>query len=231
MDLFFDWFAQLGDRFYLAFFEAGRWKLYLSGLGNTLSITLGAICISTVLGMILCLMKISNYRVLRGPAKAYIDIIRGIPVVVQLMIIYFVVLATWTNKTAVGIIAFGLNSAAYTAEIFRSGINAVDPGQMEAGRSLGLNQVQTMRNIIFPQALKNCLPTYASEFIVLVKETAVVGYIGMTDLTKAYSTVQSRTMDAMPPLIIIAVIYFVITKTLSVIFAHMERRLRESDRR
>lgn len=231
MDLFFDWFAQLGDRFYLAFFEASRWKLYLSGLGNTLSITLGAICISTVLGMILCLMKISSYRVLRGPAKAYIDIIRGIPVVVQLMIIYFVVLASWTNKTAVGIIAFGLNSAAYTAEIFRSGINAVDPGQMEAGRSLGLNQVQTMWNIIFPQALKNCLPTYASEFIVLVKETAVVGYIGMTDLTKAYSTVQSRTMDAMPPLVIIAVIYFAITKTLSVIFAHMERRLRESDRR
>lgn len=231
MDLFFDWFAQLGDRFYLAFFEANRWKLYLSGLGNTLSITLGAICISTVLGMILCLMKISRYRVLRGPAKAYIDIIRGIPVVVQLMIIYFVVLASWTNKTAVGIIAFGLNSAAYTAEIFRSGINAVDPGQMEAGRSLGLNHVQTMWNIIFPQGIKNCLPTYASEFIVLVKETAVVGYIGMTDLTKAYSTVQSRTMDPLPPLVIIAVVYFIITKTLSVIFAHMERRLRESDRR
>jgi len=231
VDLFFDWFAQLGDRFYLAFFEANRWKLYLSGLGNTLSITLGAICISTVLGMILCLMKISRYRVLRGPAKAYIDIIRGIPVVVQLMIIYFVVLASWTNKTAVGIIAFGLNSAAYTAEIFRSGINAVDPGQMEAGRSLGLNHVQTMWNIIFPQGIKNCLPTYASEFIVLVKETAVVGYIGMTDLTKAYSTVQSRTMDPLPPLVIIAVVYFIITKTLSVIFAHMERRLRESDRR
>lgn len=230
MNLFFEWFMQLGERFYRAFFEADRWKLYLSGLGNTLSITLGAICISTVLGMVLCLMKISNYRILRGPSKAYIDIIRGIPVVVQLMIIYFVVLATWTNKTAVAIIAFGLNSAAYTAEIFRSGINAVDPGQMEAGRSLGLTKVQTMWHIIFPQGIKNCLPTYASEFIVLVKETAVVGYIGMTDLTKAYSTVQSRTMDAMPPLIIIAVIYFIITKVLSTIFAYMERRLRESDR-
>ena len=231
MNLFFEWFMQLGERFYRAFFEADRWKLYLSGLGNTLSITLGAICISTVLGMVLCLMKISNYRILRGPSKAYIDIIRGSPVVVQLMIIYFVVLATLTNKTAVAIIAFGLNSAAYTAEIFRSGINAVDPGQMEAGRSLGLTKVQTMWHIIFPQGIKNCLPTYASEFIVLVKETAVVGYIGMTDLTKAYSTVQSRTMDAMPPLIIIAVIYFIITKVLSTIFAYMERRLRESDRR
>ena len=214
MELFLQELAKLGDRFYLAFVAADRWKLYLSGLGNTLAITLGAICISTVLGMLLCLMKISRYRILRGPAKAYIDVIRGIPVVVQLMFIYFVVLVTWTNKTAVGIIAFGLNSAAYTA-----------------GRSLGLTHGQTMWSIIFPQGIKNCLPTYASEFIVLVKETAVVGYIGMTDLTKAYSTVQSRTMDAMPPLIIIAVVYFCITKVLSVIFAKMERRLRESDRR
>ena len=197
MELFLQELAKLGDRFYLAFVAADRWKLYLSGLGNTLAITLGAICISTVLGMLLCLMKISRYRILRGPAKAYIDVIRGIPVVVQLMFIYFVVLVTWTNKTSVGIIAFGLNSAAYTAEIFRSGILAVDKGQMEAGRSLGLTHGQTMWSIIFPQGIKNCLPTYASEFIVLVKETAVVGYIGMTDLTKAYSTVQSRTMDAM----------------------------------
>lgn len=231
MDMLWNWLVQLGDRFYTAFVAADRWKLYLSGLGNTLSITLGAICISTVLGMLLCLMKISRHRVLRAPAKAYIDIIRGIPVVVQLMIIYFVVLAAWTNKTAVGIIAFAINSAAYTAEIFRSGINSVDSGQMEAGRSLGLTQTQTMWQIIFPQAIKNCLPTYTSEFIVLVKETAVVGYIGMTDLTKAYSTVQSRTMDPLPPLLIIAVVYFIITKILSIIFSRMERRLRESDRR
>lgn len=231
MDILWNWLVQLGDRFYTAFIAADRWKLYLSGLGNTLSITLGAICISTILGMLLCLMKISRHRVLRAPAKAYIDIIRGIPVVVQLMIIYFVVLASWTNKTAVGIIAFAINSAAYTAEIFRSGINSVDSGQMEAGRSLGLTQTQTMWHIIFPQAIKNCLPTYTSEFIVLVKETAVVGYIGMTDLTKAYSTVQSRTMDPLPPLLIIAVVYFIITKILSIIFSHMERRLRESDRR
>lgn len=231
MDMLWNWLIQLGDRFYTAFFAADRWKLYLSGLGNTLSITLGAICISTVLGMLLCLMKISRHKVLRAPAKAYIDIIRGIPVVVQLMIIYFVVLASWTNKTAVGIIAFAINSAAYTAEIFRSGINSVDSGQMEAGRSLGLSNTQTMWHIIFPQAIKNCLPTYTSEFIVLVKETAVVGYIGMTDLTKAYSTVQSRTMDPLPPLLIIAVVYFIITKILSIVFSYMERRLRESDRR
>lgn len=231
MEVFLQKLSELGDRFYLALIAADRWKLYLSGLGNTLAITAGAICISTVLGMLFCLMKMSNHKILRIPATVYIDVVRGIPVVVQLMFIYFVVLVTWTNKTAVGIIAFGLNSAAYTAEIFRSGIMAVDSGQMEAGRSLGLTGSQTMWNIIFPQGIKNCLPTYASEFIVLVKETAVVGYIGMTDLTKAYSTIQSRTMDAMPPLIIIAVVYFCITKILSIIFARMERRLRQSDRR
>lgn len=182
--------------------------------------------------MVLCLMRLSRHRILRGPATAYIDIIRGIPVVVQLLIMYNVVLLNVTdNKTLVAIIAFGLNSSAYMAEIYRSGINAVDPGQMEAGRSLGLTKVQTMWHIIFPQAIKNCLPTYTSEFIVLVKETAVVGYIALVDLTKVYSSVQSLTYDAAAPLFIIAVAYFAITKTLSIIFGCMERRLRESDRR
>ncbi|EDN00616.1 hypothetical protein BACCAP_01382 [Pseudoflavonifractor capillosus ATCC 29799] len=182
--------------------------------------------------MVLCLMRLSRHRILRGPATAYIDIIRGIPVVVQLLIMYNVVLLNVTdNKTLVAIIAFGLNSSAYMAEIYRSGINAVDPGQMEAGRSLGLSRAQTMWHIIFPQAIKNCLPTYTSEFIVLVKETAVVGYIALVDLTKVYSSVQSLTYDAAAPLFIIAVAYFAITKTLSIIFGYMERRLRESDRR
>ena len=198
----------------------------------TLGITLGAICISTVLGMVLCLMKMSRHRILRWPAQAYIDIIRGIPVVVQLLIMYNVVLLNVTdNKMVVAVIAFGLNSSAYMAEIYRSGINAVDPGQMEAGRSLGLSKVQTMWSVIFPQALKNCLPTYTSEFIVLVKETAVVGYIALTDLTKVYSAIQSKTYDAFGPLFIIAVAYFCITKVLSIVFSKMERRLRESDRR
>ena len=159
-----------GDKLYQAFLVEDRWRLYLDGLGVTLGITLGAICISTVLGMVLCLMKMSRHRILRWPAQAYIDIIRGIPVVVQLLIMYNVVLLNVTdNKMVVAVIAFGLNSSAYMAEIYRSGINAVDPGQMEAGRSLGLSKVQTMWSVIFPQALKNCLPTYTSEFIVLVK--------------------------------------------------------------
>ncbi|MEG2176036.1 MAG: amino acid ABC transporter permease [Oscillibacter sp.] len=231
MDGIIAFWTDIGNKFYQAFFYADRWQLYLSGLGQTLSITAGAICISTLLGMVLCLMKLSKHRILRAPAQAYIDVIRGIPVMVQLLIIYFVILSSWTNKLAVAIIAFAINSTAYVAEIFRSGIASVDQGQMEAGRSLGLSRFQTMRFIIFPQGIKNCLPTYASEFIVLVKETAVVGYIGMQDLTKAYSIVQSRTMDAMAPLLIIAVIYFIITTTLSKLFAAMERRLRASDQR
>lgn len=220
-------FAQ---KLYQAFLYEGRWQLYLTGLGRTLTITLGAICISTVLGMVLCLMKISDHKLIRWPAQLYIDVIRGIPVMVQLLLFAFVILK-WRNKVAVAVIAFGLNSAAYVAEIYRSGINAVDPGQMEAGRSLGMTKWQTLCQIIFPQAIKNCLPTYASEFIVLVKETAVVGYIGLMDLTMAYSTIQSRTMDASAPLLIIAVIYFIITTSLSKLFGVMERRLRESDRR
>lgn len=222
----------MGTKLYQAFIFEDRWRLYLDGLGVTLGITLGAICISTVLGMVLCLMKLSKYKILRWPAQAYIDIIRGIPVVVQLLIMYNVILLDVTdNKMIVAVVAFGLNSSAYMAEIYRSGINAVDPGQMEAGRSLGLSKAQTMWSIIFPQAIKNCLPTYTSEFIVLVKETAVVGYIALTDLTKVYSAIQSKTYDAFGPLLIIAVAYFCITKVLSIIFARMERRLRTSDRR
>ena len=222
----------MGTKLYQAFIFEDRWRLYLDGLGVTLGITLGAICISTVLGMVLCLMKLSKYKILRWPAQAYIDIIRGIPVVVQLLIMYNVILLDVTdNKMIVAVVAFGLNSSAYMAEIYRSGINAVDPGQMEAGRSLGLSKAQTMWSIIFPQAIKNCLPTYTSEFIVLVKETAVVGYIALTDLTKVYSAIQSKTFDAFGPLLIIAVAYFCITKVLSIIFAQMERRLRQSDRR
>ena len=227
-----NWFASFGDKLFKAFLYEDRWKFYLDGLGVTISITLGAIIISTVFGMVLCLMKLSKRKLLHVPAAVYIDIIRGIPMVVQLLIMYNVILLHVTdNKMIVAILAFGLNSSAYMAEIYRSGINAVDKGQTEAGRSLGLNQAQTMWHIIFPQALKNCLPTYTSEFIVLVKETAVVGYIAMVDLTKVYSSIQSKTYDAAGPLFIIAVMYFCITKVLAILFAHMERRLQSSDRR
>ncbi|MEG1072853.1 MAG: amino acid ABC transporter permease [Oscillospiraceae bacterium] len=220
------------EKFYAAFFEADRWMWYLQGLGNTLLITLGAIAIGTVLGAILCLMKSSDHKLLSVPSRIYIDVIRGTPVMVQLLVMSLVVFTSRdANKLLVAILAFGMNSGAYVAEIFRSGIASVDAGQMEAGRSLGLSKAKTMQKIIFPQAIKNCLPTYASEFIVLVKETAVAGTIGIMDLTKVYSTVQSRTYDATAPLLIIVVMYFAVTKLLSILFAYMERRLRESDKR
>lgn len=222
----------LGEKFYAALIEGNRWQMYVSGLGNTLIITTGAIFIGTVLGMVICLMNLSKSRLLRWPAQIYIDVIRGIPVVVQLLIMYLVVFTSRdSNPILVAIIAFGINSGAYVAEIFRTGINSVDPGQMEAGRSLGLSKWKTMRYVVLPQAIKTCLPTYASEFIVLVKETAVAGYVGIQDLTKVYSTIQSRTYDALAPLCIIAVIYLLITTVLSKVFGHMERRMRESDRR
>ena len=221
MELFLQELAKLGDRFYLAFVAADRWKLYLSGLGNTLAITLGAICISTVLGMLLCLMKISRYRILRGPAKAYIDVIRGIPVVVQLMFIYFVVLVTWTNKTAVGIIAFGLNSAAYTAEIFRSGIQGIPNGQREAARVLGYNRTQTFFKIIFPQMCKRVLPPVTNEVITLVKDTSlafVLAYTEMFTIAKQVAAAQANIL----PLFVAGVFYYIFNLLVAGIMGKIE---------
>ena len=216
------------------------WMLFMQGLGITLLLSLIIVIVGTLLGFLLAMFRLSNWKIakirpLNTVAGIYVEIVRGTPMLLQLYFFYFMLPMAFPkmnlSPVVCATVALCLNSAAYVSEVIRSGIQAVDKGQMEAGRSLGLTHGQTMWSIIFPQGIKNCLPTYASEFIVLVKETAVVGYIGMTDLTKAYSTVQSRTMDAMPPLIIIAVVYFCITKVLSVIFAKMERRLRESDRR
>ncbi|MDL2232077.1 amino acid ABC transporter permease [Ruminococcaceae bacterium OttesenSCG-928-L11] len=224
------------DKFYQAFFASQRYLLYLEGLGITLAITACSIVLGTVLGIVASLMKLSEWKIgrLKLPqliATVYIDVIRGTPVMVQLLIMYMVVFTSpSTSKVFVSIMAFGINSGAYIAEIIRAGIMAVDPGQMEAGRSLGLSKGQTMQHIILPQAVKNILPTYANEFIVLIKETAVVGYIGLQDLTKMSSTITSRTYEAMMPLLIIAAIYLMLTMGLSRLFGWMERRLRRSDR-
>lgn len=227
-----DWLLAVEEKLYQGIIAGDRWKLYLMGLGTTLEITLGAIILGTVLGVVFCLMKISSNRGLNFIAKLYIDVIRGTPAVVQLMIMYFVILSSPnTSRLLAAILSFGINSGAYVAEIIRSGINAVDSGQMEAGRSLGLSRGKTMRFVILPQALKNCLPTYASEFIVLIKETAIVGYIGLQDLTKMSSTIISRTYEALVPLLTVAAIYLVMTLGLSALFAHFERRLNVSDRR
>lgn len=209
---------------------ADRWKQLLGGLGVTLEITLAAILIGTVLGVILAFMKMSSWKWLRVPAKVYIEIIRGTPTTVQLLIMYMGVFATVSApKWIIASLAFGMNSAAYVAEIVRGGVESVDQGQVEAGRSLGLSKMQTTMRIVLPQAIKIALPTYTSEFIVLLKETSIAGYIAMEDLTKVASMITSRTFNAWFPLLTAALLYFVMTFTLAKIFGCLERRLRKSD--
>ncbi|MDL2295047.1 amino acid ABC transporter permease [Ruminococcaceae bacterium OttesenSCG-928-D13] len=218
------------DKLYQALIANNRYMLYLEGLGVTMLVTVGAIVLGTVLGCVAALLRTAEAKPPRFLAQVYIDVIRGTPVMVQLLIFYMVIFtAPNTSKVLVSIVAFGINSGAYVAEIIRGGIASVDPGQMEAGRSLGLSKGQTMWHVILPQAVKNALPAYANEFIVLIKETAVVGYIGLQDLTKISSTIISRTYEAMAPLLIIAAVYLALTMGLSRLFARMERRLRRDD--
>ena len=225
------------DDLYRNFIYDDRWLLLLKGLGVTLEITFFAIILGTVLGVTLALMRLSKTRVLKVRiferlATFYITIIRGTPTMVQLLLIYYVVFAAIdVDKVIVAIIAFGLNSAAYVAEIIRAGILAVDRGQMEAGRSLGLSYSKTMLHIIMPQAVKNILPAYTSEFIVLIKETAIVGYISLNDLTRAGDFIRSRTFSALLPLLAVAVVYLLLTSLLAKLFGLLERRMRKSDLR
>lgn len=224
------WFIGFGDSFYQNIIAQNRYMLLLNGLVVTLELTAGAIAIGTILGIIACMFKLSSSKILNFIANIYLTIIRGTPTVVQIMIIYFVILAdVHMPKIFVGIIAFGINSGAYITEIIRAGIMAVDHGQMEAGRSLGLTKGQTMARIIMPQAIKNILPTYTNEFIVLIKETSVAGWIAMEDLTKAADVIRSRTFDAFFPLVSAAMIYLILTMTFAKLFSLLERKLRESD--
>ena len=233
-------FAKAGrrfaDEFYLNFIKDSRWKYLTDGLGNTLIITMGALILGIALGFLLALVRTTHDKTgklgfLNGLARLYLTVIRGTPVVVQLMIIYFVVFASVRiNPVVVAIIAFGLNSAAYVAEIFRSGIMSIDPGQMEAGRSLGLNYNQTMWKIIMPQAVKNVLPALGNEMITLLKETSVSGYIALRDLTKGGDIIQGRTYSAYMPLLAVAAIYLIIVLILQALVGRLERRLAKSDR-
>ncbi len=224
--------SAFGEAFYKTFIEGNRWMMLVNGLKVTAIITLLAMLIGTILGILLALMKISRVKILRGISGLYIDIIRGTPLVVQLLIIYFVVFASVDiSKTFVAVVAFGLNGGAYIAEIIRAGILGVDKGQFEAGRSLGLTHTQTMARIIMPQAIKNILPTYANEFIVMVKETAVAGYIAIEDLTKAGDMIRGSTYEAFLPLLAVALIYLLINWPLSKLFKRVEERMRKSDTR
>lgn len=232
-----DMFQDFQERFYLNFIEDDRWEYLLNGLQTTLTVTFFAVLIGIAIGFLVAIIRATNERtgklkLLNAICKIYLTVIRGTPVVVQLLIIYFVIFGSVViDKTLVAILAFGLNSGAYVAEIIRSGIMSVDNGQFEAGRSLGLGYTQTMIYIILPQALKNVLPALGNEFIVLLKETSVAGYIALEDLTKGGDIIRSRTYDAFMPLIAVAVIYLAMVLIFSKLLSILERRLRSSERR
>ncbi|MEE0944847.1 MAG: amino acid ABC transporter permease [Clostridia bacterium] len=228
------WFDSVGawiyDGIYSTFIVDGRWVWFLNGIKNTLLISLFSVLLGMVLGLVTALFRLSNSKVLKAIGGTYVDVIRGTPTMVQLLIIYYVIFAPVPiPKMLVGIIAFGINSGAYIAEIVRGGILSVNKGQTEAGRSLGLTNAQTMTFIIIPQAVKNILPALANEFIVLIKETAVIGMVDNLDLVGAAKKVQSRTYDYFWPLISIAVIYYVVIKFLSILLNRFEASLRKSD--
>jgi polar amino acid transport system permease protein/polar amino acid transport system substrate-binding protein len=226
----------LSERFTAAFITGDRWKLYISGLGITLEIALFAGLLGVIIGTILALMKLTTTEDGRPTiwshiASVYIDVIRGTPSVLQLLIMWFIIMASSNNGILVASLSFGINSGAYVSEIVRGGILAVDKGQMEAGRSLGLSKAATMRYVILPQAIKNVIPPLGNEFITLIKETAIVGYVSLADLTRVANQIASRTYDAFMPLIGAAVIYFVIIKLLTILLGKLERRMRKSDNR
>lgn len=227
---------QFSSTFYLNFIEDDGWKYLALGLKNTLIITFFACLMGIALGFLVGMIR-STYEkthklgFLNAICKVYLTVIRGTPVVVQLMIIYFVVFGSARiSKVLVAVLAFGINSGAYVAEIFRSGIMSIDPGQLEAGRSLGFNYWQTMWYIIMPQAFKNVLPALCNEFISLLKETSVSGYIALQDLTKGGDIIRSRTYTAFMPLFAVALIYLAIVMIFTKLIQILERRLRQSER-
>jgi ABC-type amino acid transport system permease subunit len=238
--------SELRDKFILDFIEKNRWQYIVSGLKTTLLVTALALVLGLIIGIVVAVIRTAHDQIdekkLHGPfglvlrllnliAKIYLTIIRGTPTMVQLLIIYFIIMANSTNKILTVVLAFGINSGAYVAEIFRSGIMSIDKGQMEAGRSLGLDYKTTMIKIILPQALKNVLPALVNEMITLLKETSISGYIGLNELTRGSQIITGVTYDAMLPLLAVAAIYLAIVMFFTWIMGKLERRLRESDYR
>ena len=240
------WFLQMQAEFRLCFIDKDRWRLLLTGLGNTMVISLFAVLIGILIAVVVSLVRsrwdTTHERMRPGPGKAifaffdwlcrlYITVIRGTPTVIQLMIMYYVIFTSTKNGVLVAVISFGINSGAYVAEIIRGGIMSIEKGQMEAGRSLGLNYHQTMYYIIAPQVLKAILPALANEFIVLLKETSISGYVAVMDLTYAGNRIRGATYSAFMPLIAVAIIYLVVVVGLTKLVGRLERRLRQSDGR
>lgn len=229
-------FEELKAQFILNFITDDRWRSLLRGLVVTLKITFFAVILGFVLGFSVAIVRdvyenTKKLKALNFLCNVYLTVIRGTPVVVQLLIIYFVIFSSIKiDKSIAAVLAFGINSGAYQAEIFRSGINSIPKGQMEAGRSLGFSYRQTMVNIIMPQAIKNVLPTLGNEFIVLMKETSVAGYIALEDLTKAGDIIRSRTYSAMMPFLAVALLYLIMVMFFSHLLKMFERRLAGSGR-
>lgn len=224
------------DSFYQNFIFEDRWKYLLSGLENTILITVFAVLVGVVIGFLVAVVRANHdkngsFKFLNFICRIYLTVIRGTPTMVQLMITYYIIFASVNiSKVVVGIIAFGINSGAYVAEIVRSGIMSIDEGQFEAGRSLGFNYGQTMRLIVLPQAFKNVLPALGNELIVLLKETSISGYIGMMDVTKGADIIRSKTYEPFLPLFGVAAIYLVIVMLLTAGVNKLERRLRTNER-
>ncbi|MGN0870414.1 MAG: amino acid ABC transporter permease [Victivallales bacterium] len=239
MQSIINWFrtswTDFSDSFYINFIKDDRWKYLSDGFLVTLEIAFFAVLLGILLGFTVAVIrsthdKTGKLRFLNLLCKIYLTVIRGTPVVVQLLIIYFVIFGSVNvSKVLVAIVAFGVNSGAYVAEIIRSGIMSIDKGQFEAGRSLGLSYLQTMVYIILPQAFKNVLPALGNEFIVLLKETSVSGYIALQDLTKAGDIIRSQTYTAFMPLIAVAVIYLAVVMLFSFLLGKLERRLKNNE--
>lgn len=241
-----DWFNDLKEQFVLNFVEDNRWEFLLQGFLNTIIITLVSAVIGVLIGIIVATVRTTfdnNIETLKknkgikyyffafvnGFCKLYLTIFRGTPVVVQLLIMYFIIFATSDNGLMVAMLAFGINSGAYVAEIFRGGIMSIDKGQLEAGRSLGFSYFKAMTVVVLPQAIKNVLPTLLNEFIALLKETSVAGYVGIMDLTKAGNNIRNHTYSAFMPLIAVALIYLTLVVLLTWLVGKLERRLRKSE--
>lgn len=240
-----EWIAKLVKDFYTAFIQDNRWKYLTEGIKNTLILTFFALLLGVVLGIVIAAIRATydkQYQQMRKGigkfflsignriCKIYLTVIRGTPSMVQILIIFFIIMASSNNKMLCGIIAFGINSAAYVAEIIRGGIMSIDVGQTEAGRSLGFNYVQTMWYIVLPQTFKNILPALGNEFIVLLKETAIAGYVGVTDLTRGANIIRGITYQSFWPLLAIAGIYLIMVMFFTRLVEALERRLRNGER-
>lgn len=241
-----EWWSKFSEEFYINFIKEDRWRWLVEGLEMTLVITFFAVLIGIAIGVVIAIVRstwdknkevmrkkkgIGYYALAAGNflCNVYLTVIRGTPVVVQLMIMYFVIFASSDNSRMVAIISFGINSGAYVAEIFRGGIMSIDKGQFEAGRSLGFNYLQTMIYIITPQMFKIVLPTLCNEFIALLKETSVAGYVGIMDITKAGDLIRGRSFSAYMPLIAVALVYLIIVMLFTGLVRKLERRLRNSE--